>query len=183
MFTDARSKKVVLVAHCILNQNAKMDRCAFYPGAVREVSEMLVAAGVGLLQMPCPELLCFGLAREADPAIEPTIGEEDTRIARRLHDADAQATCRRLVDDLVYQVEEYAQNGFEVIGILGMNGSPSCAVELTWYEDAAHPEPGQFVAMLRDALADRGFVIPMAGIRANEPEAAVHTVEALLARV
>ena len=127
MFTDARSKKVMLVAHCILNQNAKMDRCAYYPGAAREAGAMLVDSGVGLVQLPCPELMCFGLAREADPAIEPTIGEEDTRIARRLQDADAQAICRRLVDDLVYQVEEYAKNGFEVIGILGMNGSPPAA--------------------------------------------------------
>jgi hypothetical protein len=43
VFTDSRSKKVVFVAHCVLNQNAKIDRCARYPGAMRELAEYLVA--------------------------------------------------------------------------------------------------------------------------------------------
>lgn len=33
MFDDKRGKKLILVSHCILNQNAKLDECAHYPGA------------------------------------------------------------------------------------------------------------------------------------------------------
>ena len=37
MFEDKRSKQLLLVAHCFLNQNAKIDRCAHYPGMINEV--------------------------------------------------------------------------------------------------------------------------------------------------
>ncbi len=33
MFTDKRSKRVIFVAHCILNQNAISDGTADYPGS------------------------------------------------------------------------------------------------------------------------------------------------------
>lgn len=44
MFTDRRSKKVILVAHCIINQNAKINACAYYPGIIREVMEIFLDA-------------------------------------------------------------------------------------------------------------------------------------------
>ena len=31
-FKDARSKKVMFVAHCILNQNARINKCGYTPG-------------------------------------------------------------------------------------------------------------------------------------------------------
>ena len=52
MFSDSRSKKVILVSHCILNQNAKIDRCAVYPGAIKEAAQLLIESGTGILQMP-----------------------------------------------------------------------------------------------------------------------------------
>ena len=45
MFNDARSRRIMLVAHCLLNQNAKLDRCAFYPGAIREAALGLIDSG------------------------------------------------------------------------------------------------------------------------------------------
>ena len=66
MFEDMRSKKVVLVLHCLLNQNARIDTCAYFPGAMGEAAEATVVSGIGVLQMPCPELQCLGLARRGD---------------------------------------------------------------------------------------------------------------------
>ena len=37
MFTDGRSKKVIFLAHCLLNQNAISDGTAVYPAAFREL--------------------------------------------------------------------------------------------------------------------------------------------------
>jgi hypothetical protein len=75
---------VVLVAHCVLNQNAKLDACARYPGAIVEASEALFREGVGILQLPCPELLCLGLDRGTGPGTATSVEAEDTRIARRM---------------------------------------------------------------------------------------------------
>jgi hypothetical protein len=50
MFNDKRSKRVLLVAHCVLNQNARLDRCAHYPGAIREVAVLLIERGPVLIE-------------------------------------------------------------------------------------------------------------------------------------
>ena len=63
MFTDRRSKKIILVAQCILNQNAKIDGCAHYPGAIEGVAEVLIRSGCGIVQLPCPEVMHLGLDR------------------------------------------------------------------------------------------------------------------------
>jgi predicted secreted protein len=180
LFDDARSKKVILVAHCILNQNAKLDRCAHYPGAIEEVSEILVASGVGLLQMPCPELLCMGLDRGVAAGTNPTIEAEDTRIAKRMGEADALSTLLGIIDNLVFQIQEYRSNGFEIVGVLGINGSPTCAVETTWYNDAERDGPGVFIKMLQKEIRSKGFAIDMRGIKAYEPAEAVTRLNELL---
>ena len=67
MFTDVRSKRVIFLAHCLLNQNSISDGTAVYPAAFEELIRMLLAQEVGIVQMPCPELCCLGLDR-GDPA-------------------------------------------------------------------------------------------------------------------
>lgn len=180
MFTDARSKRILLVAHCLLNQNAKLDRCAFYPGAIREAAQYILDSGAGILQMPCPETFCLGLDRQADPAVQPSVEAEDTRIAVRMQAADARQKMQQMAAELVYQVEEYCKHGFDVLGVVGINGSPTCAVERTWYAGAPQEGPGIFIQMLQAALAERGISLPMRGLRAAEPDEAVRALASLL---
>ena len=75
MFTDARSKRVVLAVHCILNQNARIDECAHFPGAMGRIAQLLVDSGVGIVQLPCPELLYLGLDRQAHSGMKIGIRE------------------------------------------------------------------------------------------------------------
>ena len=180
MYEDKRSKKVLLVAHCFLNQNAKLDECAYYPGVIREASEVLIDSDVGILQMPCPELLCLGLDRDVEKGTHPTVEEEDTRIAIRLNEEQSQAILHRIVDDLIYQIQEYQKNGFTIKGIVGMNGSPSCGVELTWADDEEKKGPGAFIRILGEKLDQNGLAIPMKGIKAYEPVEAVSVVKSFL---
>ena len=51
MFNDGRSKKVVFVAHCFLNQNSISDGTAIYPAANKDV---VLNADISIVQMPCP---------------------------------------------------------------------------------------------------------------------------------
>ena len=51
MFSDRRSRRVIFLAHCILNQNAISDGTAGYPAAHREVVQALLDAQVGVVQM------------------------------------------------------------------------------------------------------------------------------------
>ena len=183
MFEDERSKRVLLVAHCVLNQNAKIDRCAYYPGVINEAVEALLASGVGVIQMPCPELLCLGLDRQAETGVATTVESEDTRVAQRMAEEENQAVCRALAQSLVFQVEQYQKNGFEVVGLLGINGSPTCGIETTWANDRDEQRPGIFIQSLNEACRAAGIVLLQRGIRAREPQRAVVAVRELVTRL
>lgn len=180
MFADKRSKKVVLVSHCILNQNTKLDACAHYPGAIKEVMLRFIDKGIGIIQMPCPELFRLGLDRQTDSLSNPTVKSEDTRIAKIMIDKEAQQICERMADDVLYQVEEYIKNGFQVIGLLGINGSPTCGIETTW-ADFQEPEGfGAFIKILDSKLTEKGIKLKMRGIKANDPVSALKAADSLI---
>ncbi len=176
MFADKRSKKVLLIAHCILNQNAKINHCAHYPGAIREVAQILIDAEMGILQMPCPELLCLGLDRQVELGLHPTVESEDTRVAQRMTEDQARTICRKIVDDLVYQLVEYRKNEFELVGVVGINGSPTCGVETTWTNNQDTQGAGVFIQILDEECRKRGISLAMRGIKAYEPQRAIATV-------
>ncbi|HTP89506.1 MAG TPA: hypothetical protein VMJ34_21295 [Bryobacteraceae bacterium] len=175
MFTDERSRRVIFVAHCVLNQNTKIDKCARYPGAMREMAMALVASGVGIVQMPCPEMIHLGLDREADPRAARTVESEDTRVAERMNQPEAVELCGRLAAGVVEQIDEYRRHGFEVAGIVGVNGSPTCGVETGWRDDVECHGPGVFL----QAIRERGANVLMRGVKASEPEHAVALVREL----
>ena len=53
MFTDGRSRRVVFLAHCLLNQNAISDGTAEVPAAHREILRTVLDARVGVVQRGC----------------------------------------------------------------------------------------------------------------------------------
>ena len=179
MFDDKRSKKVLLVAHCILNQNAKIDHCACFPGAIPELAHFLVDSGVGLIQMPCPELRCLGLARQVEQGSKTTIESEDTRVAQQMKEMHSVSICHKLINDLINQLGEYRKNGFEILGVIGINGSPTCGVETNWSSDREMAGPGVFVKMLADESRKYGVGLNMRGIKAYEMPAALDAAKSL----
>jgi hypothetical protein len=108
MFTDVRSKKIVLVAHCVLNQNAIADGTADFAGTDEAVVRRLLEAGIGILQLPCPELNCLGLDRGDPKGGERPLLEENSRIREAMgHTAPARILAS-LVEQVVYQIANVA---------------------------------------------------------------------------
>ncbi len=180
MFEDKRSKRIVLVAHCVLNQNAKIDQCAHYPGAMKEIVETVLNSGAGMVQMPCPELLCLGLDRQADLSAARTVESEDDRVALRMREPDVRARCAGIARDLSALVEEYRKHGFDVVGVIGINGSPTCGVEISWANGAEIPGPGVLIEELRRTLKDSGVALRMRGVKAYEPRQALTVAKELV---
>ena len=178
MFTDGRSKRVLFVAHCILNQNAISDGTADYPAAYVEVVRALLDAGVGVVQMPCPELCCLGLDRGDPLGAQRPVTVENTRIRRALEEPPAAEKLAALVDQVVFQLAEYRRHGFEVLGVVGVNRSPSCGVETTSEDGREVAGRGAFLGAIERALVERGLSVPVLGLRAG-PDAA-ERVRALL---
>jgi predicted secreted protein len=112
---DKRSGKLAVVAHCILNQNSRVMGLAGYPAVIPEAVDLLRQSNVGLLQMPCPELMFAGSQRPPK-----TREEYDTR-PYRTH-------CTQIALSTVDQLVEFAKNDVELLTVLGVRNSPSCDV-------------------------------------------------------
>ena len=130
--SDRRSRRVVFVSHCILNENVRYLGGAGRRGTVDELVDYFQAAGVGMVQMPCPEQVAWGgvLKRYMMP-IYGSHGTLRYRIRRPLTWAFLGYTrlvYRRLARRVAREVADYIRSGFEVLGVIGIGTSPSCGV-------------------------------------------------------
>ena len=136
MRDDEHSKRVVLIAHCILNQNSRATGLAKNPSAMKPLVNFLLRNKIGIMQMPCPELAFKGVLRH------PQTREQYDSPKFRKH-------CQRIANELVDQIQEYSKGGIELKLVLGVQGSPSCAVDV--------PSAGIFMDELRSALNSKRF--------------------------
>lgn len=173
MFADARSKRFILVAHCLLNQNSISDGTADFPGQFTGVIDLLIAGGIGIVQLPCPELLCLGLDRRDRGGGGRPVLEENTRIRKLLEEEDSLALLRSRAQDVAAQVREYRAYGFEVLGLVGVNRSPSCGVETTTRDNCEVAGTGVFIEVLSQVLAETGQPVRMLGVKTSRAQESV----------
>lgn len=171
MFTDGRSRRMVFLAHCLLNQNAISDGTAEVPAAHREILRTILDAQVGVAQLPCPELCCLGLDRGDPKGGERPVVVENTRIRRAMGQPEAAARLRELTNQVVWQIREYQKHGFSVLGIVGVDRSPCCGVNTTSDQDRELPGRGVFIAAIQAAMAEAGLIVPVIGIKPSAPDA------------
>lgn len=129
---DRRSKKVIFLSHCLLNENTRYLGGACRAGAVQEVLHACLERGYGIVQMPCPEQHAWGgvLKRR----LLAILGSEGT-LRYRMHRvllpfllAYTRHIYRKLAKQVASEIEDYVTSGFSVVGIVGVDGSPSCGV-------------------------------------------------------
>ena len=173
MFADSRKKKVIFIAHCIQNQNSISDGTAEYPGSIEDILEILIKEGVGIVQMPCPELICLGLDRGNIHGSRSAVVEENTRIRNMMIAEPAKTKIRELARQIVFQIREYQRFNFNVLGIVGINRSPSCGVDTTSKKNREVAGKGLFIEVLEHELQKSQINLPFIGIRAADSKKAV----------
>lgn len=155
---DARSKKIVFVANCLLNANNKVLEAARYSGMFSEVIHIIDQLGFGIIQMPCPETLYMGNQRWYN--------------SRNLYDnVGYRRFCRQMAEPMADYMENYIKVGYESVGILTCDGSPSCGITKSSYcedwggrpkavERILVDKPGVFIEELLTVLNERGLPTP-----------------------
>lgn len=176
MFSDERSRRVVFVSHCILNSNTRADGLAGVPGVNQRVMELLMQMKVGVVQMPCPEMMCLGLDRGDVRGGERPVLMENTRIREGLKSNSSCETMDLLIAPLVAQVEQYVEHGFNVLGIIGINRSPTCGVETTTINNEEVEGEGVFIERLRQTLEGKGIYLNFIGTKVWQAEEALKSI-------
>lgn len=152
---DVRSRKVAFLAYCLLDQNARAEGIAEHLGSVSEIVETLIRNGVGMAQMPCPELLHGGFDRTPHP--------------KSWYDnKEFRGVCRKCAEQVSELARKYVENKYQVVGIIGVEHSPSCAVEVLQVkmngERRLVKGQGVFIEELLEELGSRGLGnVPMIG--------------------
>ena len=162
---DKRSGRIVAAINCILNQNARDYGAAKYQGMNSEIIDILKKHGVGVLQMPCPEMSCLGLPRSRPKGLS---------ISDILGTPEGRKCCRLLSISVVDQIYEYVKHNFKVLAILGGDvGSPGCAVHISSGDTANQTladKSGVFMKELEAELRERNIKVPFRGIRDSNRE-------------
>ena len=149
--SDKRKRRVIFVSHCWLNINTRFPEGCAFEGANVPLIKTLLDSGLGIIQMPCPEYECLGLEK----ALYGEIAGEDLR-----------ACFRKSAQVVAKQIEDYLALGFEIVGVLGMNPSPSCGIDTakgkgtmlgTSRDTSEIAEPGVFIEELQKLLEEKGI--------------------------
>ncbi len=157
---DNRSRKIILLAHCLLNQNSIVEGLARYHAMVRELIDILHKYGIGIIQLPCPEMLHSGLRRW-------------WQVREQYDNPGFRRIARELVKPVIDYLLEYKRNGFQVLGLIGVSGSPSCGVHYTsssnsWLGNPSRAKPskrvsgrGVFIQILVEEAAKNNIQLPL----------------------
>ena len=176
MFNDNRSKKIVLTSHCILNQNSISDGTADLPGQFKEILAILEENNIGIIQLPCPELLCLGLDRCDKNGASRELLQENSRIRNLMEKEDKVQKLQELVQPIVYQVKQYLEYGFTIVGLIGINRSPSCGIDTTSINNNEENGKGVFMEILTSGLNKAGVSLRTIGVKTSRIEESVMNV-------
>jgi len=171
-----RNKKIVLLAHCILNVNAKVYGIATEPAGCTQIITGLLDRGFGMIQLPCVEQSCFGINRWG-------------QVKEQLNFPGFRTKCRSLLQPIVEQVSDFYANGYEIAAVIGLDGSPACGVNYTctgnWGGEigsgydlpakiaslAILREPGVMMEILQEMLKEAGITVQFLAVDETNPEA------------
>jgi predicted secreted protein len=151
---DCRSRRLVAVIECVLNQNARDAGSANFPAINWPLLQLCNEYNVGILQIPCPEIKClgFGRTRQKDQSIRDAL---DTRGGRKC--------CREISIDIANRIQNYLDQDYQIISILGGNPkSPGCAVH--YDGDKLSSASGVLMNELYDELEKRYIKVQFRGI-------------------
>lgn len=182
-------KKILFVSHCILNTASKV---VLYNQEEMDAEESLrkkflneaINNDIHLIQLPCPEFTLYGAKRWGH------VSDQFDNVFFRKH-------CRKILEPIIDQMKEYLDNDrmFEVLGVVGIDGSPSCGVDYTctgdWYGSfegrtnleetldtgALKKGPGVLMDELMKKLKEEKIKIKVTSLYANEPDKCLNMVK------
>lgn len=184
-------KKIIFVSHCILNTASKV---VLYNQKEIDAEEALrkkfmykiIDKEIMVVQLPCPEFTLYGARRWG-------------HVSNQFDNPFFRKHCRDILSPILDQLKEYLVNDdmFEVLGFVGVDGSPSCGVDYTcrgdWYGSFGgrtdlsqtladchlEKEPGVFFdelqKMLKEEHLDKQIVI--SSLFAPEPEKCLNLLD------
>lgn len=154
---DQRSKRFIFVPFCLICQAFQAQGIVRYGhrAVIKPIVEEILRHDLNIIQMPCPESQ-FGGYEQGLKRGPKGIDQYDTPEFREV--------CQRLASETVKMIKAILANGYEIVAILGMEYSPSCATKLQYSARGTFHRPGLFIEALQNQLTKEKIEIPFLGI-------------------
>lgn len=182
-----RSKKMVLLSHCILNANSKVEGLSDYKATIFEIVKIIEDNKLGIIQLPCPEMFVEGIKRWG-------------KVKDQYDTLHYREECRKMLMPIIYQVQSYLGAGYRFVGVIGIDGSPSCGVDITCSGDfrgeisqieqldkvidslQSIDESGVFMEEFKKLLSAYNIELPFIGINENNVYESIEKVKNFIER-
>lgn len=113
-----RSKRIVVLSHCLLNSNSKVEGLSTYSSMLNKLIEYIILKDYGIIQLSCPELEMYGIKRWG-------------HVKNQFDNEYFRGQCNKMLESYINQFKDYLLNGYEIKCIIGVEKSPSCGVNKT----------------------------------------------------
>lgn len=138
-FADDRGKRVVFLNNCLLNQVSRAPGVAFRKAASAELIQILLDNEVSIEQLPCLECIGIGgVSRRTFDHYFPFLSHSVKygwfplfRLFFSIGLIGFNRLCKKVAVRVVDRMENILTEGFTLIGVVGMNDSPTCGVTKT----------------------------------------------------
>ena len=118
-------KRILVVTHCILNRASKVksyniEEINKENELRKELLKEVFEKDIELLQLPCPEFTMYGAKRWG-------------HVKDQFDNPFFRKNCEEILNPIIEQLKEYNNNKdrFQILGIVSVEGSPSCGYNLT----------------------------------------------------
>ncbi|WP_297134555.1 CD3072 family TudS-related putative desulfidase [Terrisporobacter sp.] len=118
-------EKILVVSHCILNKASKvkgynMEEMEEENQLRKELLKEVFDKDIELLQLPCPEFIMYGSKRWG-------------HVKNQFDNPFFRKNCKEILNPIIEQLKEYnnSKDRFQILGIVSVEGSPSCGYNLT----------------------------------------------------
>ncbi|WP_250675737.1 CD3072 family TudS-related putative desulfidase [Paraclostridium ghonii] len=164
-----RKREIVVLSHCILNCNSKVEGLSNEKGS-HNIALKFLNEGYGIIQLPCPEMIMYGIKRWG-------------HVKEQFDNLFYRNQCKIMIEPYIKQFENYIKNDYKIKAIIAIDGSPSCGYNKTcssdkWYGELSGcnnllekindikmvNEKGIFIEELENLLCENNLKIPIIGL-------------------
>lgn len=180
--------KLIFVSHCVLNtlskvENQKKAKMSGEDSLRKTFLQKALEMDIQLIQLPCPEFTLYGSKRWG-------------HCKDQFNNPFFKAHCRTILAPFLTQMQEYCDNPrFHVLGIVGIEGSPSCGVTQTYRgswggEFSGHEninavlstihkeqDSGVFIDVLQEMLKEANLFLPIVPLSHQQPSLCLDLLE------
>ncbi len=156
-YSDQRSKKFIFVPFCLMCQafQARGIVRFGFSSTITPIIQELLTHDVNIIQMPCPESLFGGYEKGL---------RRNPKGLTEYDNIEFKETCEHLSSEILKMIKGILANDYKIVGILGIEYSPSCSINLQYSKLGTTHRPGLYIESLQRKLTQEKIDLPFLGI-------------------